>query len=102
MKIYNKLVRDKIPQIIEEDGKKAVYHKLSQKDYLYYLEKKLEEEVGEYTADKSLEELADILEVLRAICVARGYTHEELEAKREEKALARGGFAGKVFLEYVD
>nr|WP_288826882.1 nucleoside triphosphate pyrophosphohydrolase [uncultured Clostridium sp.] len=97
---HNKLVRDKIPEIIESSGRKAVYHVLSEEEYLTALEKKLQEEVEEYQEDKSLEEMADVLEVLYAICEARGYTKEELDAKRREKFIERGGFERKLFLEY--
>ena len=51
--------------------------------------------------DKNIEEMADLLEVLYAICTARGYTLEELESVRKKKAEERGGFAHKIFLEYV-
>lgn len=61
------------------------------------LEAKLNEEVAEYQADKNLEEMADVLEVLQAICIARGYSLEELEALRAKKASERGGFADKIF-----
>ncbi|RFZ75671.1 phosphoribosyl-ATP pyrophosphohydrolase [Lacrimispora amygdalina] len=97
---HNKLVRDKIPEIIESSGRKAVYHVLSEEEYLTALEKKLQEEVEEYQEDKSLEEMADVLEVLYAICEARGYTKKELDAKRREKFIERGGFGRKLFLEY--
>lgn len=102
MKIYNKLVRDKIPELIESDGKKCVTHILSEKEYIAALETKLDEEVAEYQADKNLEEMADVLEVLRAICIARGYTLEELEQLRAKKAVERGGFEERIFLEYVE
>lgn len=101
MKVYNKLVRDKIPEIIEADGKTCKTHILSDDEYLAALETKLNEEVAEYQIDKNLEEMADVLEVLRAICVARGYSLEELEALRAKKADERGGFAEKIFLESV-
>jgi len=97
---HNKLVRDKIPDIIENSGRKAKYHILSEEEYLAALDEKLFEEVHEYQADKSLEEMADVLEVLYAICKARGYSIEELEGKRVEKLIHRGGFDKKVFLEY--
>lgn len=58
--------------------------------------------MAEYQIDKNLEEMADVLEVLRAICVARGYSLEELEALRAKKADERGGFAEKIFLEFVE
>jgi predicted house-cleaning noncanonical NTP pyrophosphatase (MazG superfamily) len=102
LKIYNKLVRDKIPEIIEKDGKKCVTHILSNEEYSAELETKLNEEVAEYQADKNLEEMADVLEVLQAICIARGYNLEELETLRKKKADERGGFKDKIFLEYVE
>ena len=102
MKIYNKLVRDKIPEIIEADGKTCKTRILSDEEYIASLEAKLNEEVAEYQADKNLEEMADVLEVLQAICIARGYSLVELEALRKKKASERGGFADKIFLEYVE
>jgi predicted house-cleaning noncanonical NTP pyrophosphatase (MazG superfamily) len=101
LKKYNKLVRDNIPEIIEKDGRKAVYHELSEHEFIVQLDKKLNEEVKEYQQDKSLEEMADILEVLYALCKARGCTIEELEAKRMEKLKKRGGFIKKIYLEYI-
>lgn len=101
MKVHNKLVRNKIPEIIEDSGKRAVTHILSDEEYIAALEVKLNEEVAEYQVDKNLEEMADILEVLQAICVARGYNLEQLEEKRREKAEERGGFNAKIFLDYV-
>lgn len=102
MKVYNKLVRDKIPEIIEDDGKTCKTRILSDEEYIASLEAKLNEEVAEYQADKNLEEMADVLEVLQAICIARGYSLEELESVRAKKANERGGFADKIFLEYVE
>lgn len=102
LKNYNKLVRDNIPKIIEQSGKKAVYYTLSSQDNITELDNKLCEEVNEYREDKNLEELADILEVLYAICEARGYSIEELKSKRKEKAEERGSFQKKIFLEYID
>ncbi len=101
MKIYNKLVRDKIPEIIEADGKNCKTRILSDEEYIEALEAKLNEEVAEYQEDKNLEEMADVLEVLQAICLARGYTLDELEALRAKKTDERGGFAKKIFLESV-
>ena len=92
-----KLVRDKIPQIITVAGKKPITRILEQEEYLEELDRKLDEEVAEYQADKSLEEMADVLEVLFAICEARGYSVEELMAVRDEKRETRGGFAQKIF-----
>ena len=102
MKVYNKLVRDKIPEIIEADGKTCKTKILSDEEYIAALETKLNEEVAEYQADKNLEEMADVLEALQAICVARGYSWDELEDRRAKKAEERGGFSDKIFLEYVE
>ena len=102
MKTYYKLIRDKIPEIIQADGKTCITRILSDEEYVDALEKKLNEEVVEYQTDKNLEELADILEVLQAICIARGYTLEELETTRAKKSKERGGFEKKIFLERVE
>jgi predicted house-cleaning noncanonical NTP pyrophosphatase (MazG superfamily) len=99
--IHNKLVRDKIPEIIVQSGKKAVCRTLSDSEYIEQLDRKLNEECAEYQADKSIEEMADVLEVLYAIAKARGYSVGELERIRSEKAAKRGGFAEKIFLEKV-
>lgn len=92
-----KLVRDKIPQIIMSDGKIPIVRTLSDEEYLTELDRKLDEEVAEYQADKSLEEMADVLEVLFAICEARGHSVDELMKVRDEKRENRGGFKEKIF-----
>ena len=92
-----KLVRDRIPEIIKADGKKPIIEILSSEDYLKELDRKLSEEVAEYQADKSIEEMADVLEVLFAICEARGYSVEELLQMREDKREKRGGFKNRVY-----
>lgn len=99
---HNKLVRDKIPEIIQNSGKISHTHILSNESYLAELDKKLNEECAEYQADKNLEELADMLEVMYAIVEAHGYTVEELENVRLKKREMRGGFEDKIFLEYVE
>ena len=65
------------------------------------LDAKLDEELAEYQESKSLEELADLLEVVRAVVKARGWTWEQLEQVRKEKAAKRGGFEKKIFLKEV-
>lgn len=92
-----KLIRDKIPEIIRNDGKNPIIEILSNEDYLRELDKKLNEEVAEYQADKSIEEMADILEVLFAVCEARGYSVEELLKVKEFKREKRGGFKDKIY-----
>ncbi len=102
MPMHNKLVRDKIPDIIKGTGKVSHCHILSDEEYLSELDRKLNEECAEYQTDKSLEELADMLEVMYAIAEARGYSVAELEKVRAEKAEKRGGFKEKIYLESVD
>lgn len=102
MIVYNKLVRDRISEIIERDGKKTCTRILLEEAYLEELDKKLNEECREYQADKSLEELADMLEVMYAIAEARGCSVEELEKIRLTKREKRGGFEDRIFLEYVE
>ena len=92
-----KLVRDKIPQIIIADGKKPITRILDDEEYLKELDKKLNEEIAEYQQDKSIQEMADVLEVLFAICEARGHSVEQLMEVRNEKRNARGGFEEKIF-----
>lgn len=98
---YHKLVRDRIPEIIESDGKICDWETLSDADYLSLLEEKLNEELAEYQQSKSLEELADLLEVMQAVLKARGWTWDELEQVRAEKAAKRGGFEKKILLKAV-
>ena len=92
-----KLVRDKIPEIIIADGKKPITRILDNEEYLQELDKKLNEEIAEYQADKSLEEMADVLEALFAICAAGGHSVEELMKSCNGKREKRGGFEKKIF-----
>ena len=98
---YNKLVRDRIPEIIEATGKTCAVETLSDGDYIRALDAKLDEELAEYHRDQNIEELADLLEVIRAAAAARGYAVEELERVRAEKAARRGGFERKLYLREV-
>ena len=98
---YQKLVRDRIPEIIEKQGKQSVCSVLSDEEYLVRLDQKLLEELEEYLEDKSMEELADLLEVMMAVAKARGSSIEEVEAIRRQKAEKRGGFEKKILLEEV-
>ena len=98
---YSKLVRDRIPEIIEASGKECVCSTLSDEEYLAKLDEKLDEELAEYQESKSMEELADLLEVIRAVAIARGSSLEEVEAIRQDKAVKRGGFEKKTLLTEV-
>lgn len=97
-KTYNKLVRDRIPEIIESSGSTCVTEVLSDDEYIKMIDEKLDEELAEYHKDENIEELADLLEVIRAAAVARGYSVDELERVRAEKAEKRGGFDKRIKL----
>ena len=99
--IYNKLVRDKIPDIISKSGKTATFRILNDEEYKIALEKKLDEEVAEFHKSKSLEEIADIIEVLCAIRAVYGYGSDETVNVRLTKNEERGGFYNKIFLVEV-
>lgn len=101
IKAYHKLVRDRIPEIIEADGKICVTEIMPDEQYLEMLDAKLTEELSEYQESHSLEELADLLEVIRAVTAARGWTWEELERIRSDKAAQRGRFEKKILLKEV-
>ena len=94
----NKAIRDKIPEIIKESGSKCNVRTLSDKEFLEKMEKKLDEEVAEYHQSKSVEEIADIMEVLERIAELRGTSVEELMRVKEEKAQKRGKFEKNLFL----
>jgi len=98
---YNKLVRDKIPEIIKSKGETPIYRVLTSSEYLSALNQKLQEEVSEYLDDNCLEELSDILEVAFAIAAVKGYTPEELAQARDAKNNRNGAFNKKFFLEKV-
>jgi predicted house-cleaning noncanonical NTP pyrophosphatase (MazG superfamily) len=96
--IYNKAIRDKIPEIIQKDGHSCNIQTLSDEKFLVEIEKKLSEEVAEYQNDKNPEELVDILEVIYAIAQLKGISKEELEKIRVKKLQDRGGFEKNLFL----
>jgi predicted house-cleaning noncanonical NTP pyrophosphatase (MazG superfamily) len=102
MPIYNKLVRDRIPEVIESTGKKFTSRILNNEEYITELKKKTYEELDEYMKTKNsedaIEELADLLELMHALAEYHGSSIEKLEEVRKEKAEKRGGFKEKIFL----
>lgn len=102
MPTYNKLVRDKIPGFIKATGKSFRTRKLSDQEYIIELRKKLLEEIAEYkdagTNEQALEELADIMEVIKSLVELHGTNIDEIEKIRKKKFVERGGFRGKVLL----
>ena len=97
-RIYHKLIRDRIPEIIETQGQCCIVKQLSDEAYQEMVEAKLDEELAEYHKDQNLEELADLMEVIYAAAEARGYTREELEQVRRKKAAERGEFRKRLLL----
>ena len=101
MDVYNKLVRDKIPEIIEVNGDKPTYETLKDDRYLQELNKKLIEEANEFIEANDPEELADLLEVVYAITALKNIDLNNVEEIRKQKALKRGAFNKKIFLKSV-
>ena len=95
---FNKLVRDRIPEIIFNSGLRPITRTLDEAEYVSCLEKKLDEEVSEYHESKEMEELADVLEVVYALCEAGGHDVDELHSIYQRKHEERGGFSKRVFL----
>lgn len=106
MPIYNKLVRDQIPEVIIKTGKEFSTRILPEDKYIVELKKKLTEELQEYneakTNEEAVEELADILELLYAAVKIHGSSVEQLEEVRKAKAEKRGGFEKRIFLIEVE
>lgn len=97
-KTYDKLVRDRIPEIIEGTGQRCEIRVLSDDDCIRKLDEKLNEELAEYQESKAIEELADLLEVIEATAKMRGCSWEALLDIKEQKRQKRGGFDQKILL----
>ena len=95
---FNKLVRDRIPELIQSGGPTPVFRILSVGEYSVALEQKLDEEAGEFHREHNLEELADILEVVYALAENLGYSKEDLLKCYQQKHKERGGFRERIFL----
>lgn len=106
MPAYHKLVRNRIPQVIESTGKKFSTRILDQDEYINELKKKSNEELQEYINAKNdenaIEELADLLEIIHALAKCHGATFETVEKIRKEKLVKRGGFEERIFLIEVE
>ena len=100
---YQKLVRDKIPMIIEQKEKRScITRVLDDEEYLEELNKKIQEELREYLESGEIEELADLEEVLRAILDSKGVSYEEFEEIRKAKVNKRGAFKNRIYLEGLE
>lgn len=101
-RVMEKLVRDRIPDIISANGHKAHIRFLTDEEYSRALADKLREETEEYLSSRDVTEVADILEVLLAICESHGLSCDEMMRIREEKARRNGAFRDRIFLEAVE
>jgi predicted house-cleaning noncanonical NTP pyrophosphatase (MazG superfamily) len=106
MPIHNKLVRDRIPEIIESSGKRFSTKILDNQEYIKELRNKAREELDEYlyaeNDNDAIEELADLLEIIHALAECHGVSFKEVEEVRQKKAEKRGGFKEKIFLIDVE
>lgn len=98
---YDKLVRDKIPDIICKKGEEFTYRKASDEEYFFYLKKKLVEEVREFMEKPSLKEMADVQEVMNFLVKEMGHTQPDLRMERSKKNEDRGSFHDRWILEEV-
>jgi len=101
-KIYQKLVRDRIPEIIEKDGKEFSVCQVRGDRLKDYAMKKLQEEVQEFVEDPCAEEAADIMEIFHFICNRIGIKDSEIMAATHAKRITRGGFEMGYILEWVE
>jgi predicted house-cleaning noncanonical NTP pyrophosphatase (MazG superfamily) len=98
MSVFNKLVRDRIPELIAAEGRPYEVRALRDAEFRSALEEKLIEEVAEFRAGGGTAELVDVLEVVHALARLEGVDPAELEQRRRAKAEARGGFDRRLFL----
>ncbi|MFK2825331.1 nucleoside triphosphate pyrophosphohydrolase [Bacillus sp. B190/17] len=106
MPVYNKLVRDRIPEIIGNSGKTYSTRILDEKEYESEVRIKMNEELVEYeeavSDEEAIEELADLLELIHAAAAIHGADFNQLETIRRQKAEKRGGFGERIFLIEVE
>jgi len=102
IKVYNKAIRDRVPEIIEASGASCVVDVLDDEEFVDKLVLKLDEEIEEYRESKSVEELCDLIEISYRIAEIYGVSNEELEEMREKKNMERGKFEKNLYLIQVN
>lgn len=96
---YDKLVRDRIPDIISSKGEMYRIHTADDTEYERMLFEKLREETEELICDKTIDEVADVLEVIDAIASFKGFSRESVDRAKQKKYEERGGFSKRIILE---
>ncbi len=99
---YDKLIRDNISEIMKDKGVKHTFHVADETEYSSKLKEKLIEEVNEYLESENLEEIADIQEVIDAICVNKNFDKNELVRIKAEKRTEKGGFDKRIILDETE
>jgi len=94
---YNKLVRDKIPEYIKNKGEVPVIHIADNEEYWEKLKEKLLEEIKEFSENEVIEEMADIQEVIDAMCDYKNFNKESIEVVRKKKSKERGHLKKRLF-----
>ncbi len=102
MKRYDKLVRDRIPEIIMREGSKPSFHRVHGEALKKYARAKILEEAKEYEKSSDIEELSDLLEAIYFCCKLEKISWDEMTAKIQKKRAERGGFEGGIILEKVE
>jgi len=102
MKTYDKLIRDKIPEILNEKGIEFGVRIADKNEYIDKLYLKLQEELNEFVLNPSAEEIADMLEVIEAMARLHGIGLDDIKKEKIDKKTKRGGFAKKIVLEWTD
>lgn len=104
-KEYNKLVRDRIPEIIQRDGRRYEIRVVSHEEYIHLLKNKLIEEAQEVVAasdDELIKELADLQEVIDSLVAIKNIDYKSIREKQKERYISRGGFEKRLLLLWTE